>query len=395
MDLGCYVLSAARHFGRWIGARAGVAGRRGPGSGHPRWTAPSGRAGYAGGGPERPSGLGHGRLLTEHGVDGARDRGDGGLAVFAVPHLDPRLLVTDASGATREEIPEAETSYTHQLAALADPLDGGEPFLVDVDDAVANVELVDTVYRRIGLVSAARLRHASLCACPYIMTSGVSNFAVALRHEPHRASHVDVDRSSPVPLYHQLAEQLSAVIADETLRPGDPFENELALSERLQLSRPTVRRAIQELVDQGLLVRRRGLGTTVANRKVHRRIELSEPLRRPRSVTAASRGPTYSTFETVTDERAATALDLDPAIELLHVVRVRRASEEPLALLHNWLPPTSSRDLTREELESNGLYAALRDRGIKPVVAQQTIGARMPDAVERRRSRSRAAASRC
>ena len=194
---------------------------------------------------------------------------------------------------------------------------------------------------------------------------------------------VDLDRSSPVPLYHQLAEQLTAAITDERLRPGDPFENELALSERLQLSRPTVRRAIQELVDQGLLVRRRGLGTTVANRKVHRRIELSSLYddlardgRKPRTDVL--------TFETVTDERAATALDLDPAIELLHVVRVRRASEEPLALLHNWLPPTSSRDLTRGELESNGLYAALRDRGIKPVVAQQTIGARMPDAVERK-----------
>ena len=53
------------------------------------------------------------------------------------------------------------------------------------------------------------------------------------------------------------------------------------------------------------------------------------------------------------------------------------AGDNPLALMHNWLPPAYS-DLTREELEVNGLYAALRDRGVKPVVAQQTIGARMP-----------------
>ena len=86
---------------------------------------------------------------------------------------------------------------------------------------------------------------------------------------------IEIDRSSPVPLYHQLAEQLSASIASGVLQPGDPFENEVAVAERLQLSRPTVRRAIQELVDQGMLVRRRGLGTRVANRKVHRKIELS------------------------------------------------------------------------------------------------------------------------
>ena len=59
------------------------------------------------------------------------------------------------------------------------------------------------------------------------------------------------------------------------------------------------------------------------------------------------------------------------------------AGDNPLALMHNWLPPAYS-DLTREELEVNGLYAALRERGVKPVVAQQTIGARMPTTAERR-----------
>ena len=63
---------------------------------------------------------------------------------------------------------------------------------------------------------------------------------------------VIIDRSSPVPLYHQLAEQLTAVIEDGTLKPGDAFENELALADRLDLSRPTVRRAIAELVGRGL-----------------------------------------------------------------------------------------------------------------------------------------------
>jgi DNA-binding FadR family transcriptional regulator len=67
--------------------------------------------------------------------------------------------------------------------------------------------------------------------------------------------HVTIDRASPVPLYHQLAEQLTRSITEGQLQPGDPFENEVAVAERLQLSRPTVRRAIQELVDQGLLVR--------------------------------------------------------------------------------------------------------------------------------------------
>src|SRR3954453_20311610 len=86
---------------------------------------------------------------------------------------------------------------------------------------------------------------------------------------------VMIDRQSPVPLYHQLAEQLSDAITKGQLQPGDPFENEIAVAERLQVSRPTVRRAFQELVDQGLRGRGRGRGPTVANSKVHRKFDLT------------------------------------------------------------------------------------------------------------------------
>ncbi len=193
---------------------------------------------------------------------------------------------------------------------------------------------------------------------------------------------VTIDRLSPVPLYHQLAEQLSHAITVGELQPGDPFENEIAVAERLQVSRPTVRRAIQELVDQGLLVRRRGLGTTVANSKVHRKFELTslyDDLLRDRREPRT----TVLKHEIGTNERAASALDLPADTPLLSLTRVRYAGETPLALMRNWLPPALS-DLTREDLESQGLYAALRDRGVKPVVAQQSIGARMPTSLERR-----------
>ncbi len=193
---------------------------------------------------------------------------------------------------------------------------------------------------------------------------------------------VTIDRASPVPLYHQLAEQLSRSINEGQLKPGDPFENEVAVAERLQLSRPTVRRAIQELVDQGMLVRRRGLGTTVANRKVHRKLELTSLYddlqrdgRKPKTIVLS--------LERETDEQAASGLDLPPDSEMLHVVRVRLAGDLPLALMHNWIPEPHN-DISREELETGGLYAALRARGVRPVVAQQSIGARMPKAAERK-----------
>jgi len=198
---------------------------------------------------------------------------------------------------------------------------------------------------------------------------------------------IRIDRGSPVPLYHQLAEQLSAAVNDGRLQPGDAFENEVALTERLSLSRPTVRRAIQEMVDQGLLVRRRGLGTTVANRKVHRKVALSSLFddleregRAPRTVLLE--------HDIVTDDRIASDLDLPLDTPFLAIVRVRMAGDSPLAVMRNWLPPAYG-DIPREELEETGLYAALRARGVHAVVAHQSIAARMPTPAERKHLRIR------
>jgi len=186
---------------------------------------------------------------------------------------------------------------------------------------------------------------------------------------------VRIERASPVPLYHQLAEQLTAAITDGTLSPGDAFENEVALAARLSLSRPTVRRAIAELVGQGLLVRRRVIGTTVANQVVHRRAELTSLYE---DLARKGRAPSTQVLSLqtgVTDERAATALGLDPSTPLLAMVRLRYADDAPLAVLRNWLPPAFS-DLTVEQMQIDGLYAVLRQRGVRPAVARQSFGAR-------------------
>ncbi len=192
-----------------------------------------------------------------------------------------------------------------------------------------------------------------------------------------------IDRTSPVPLYHQLAEQLTAAVEDGRLQPGDPFENELALAGRLELSRPTVRRAIAELVGRGLLVRRRGVGTTVASQVIHRRDELTslydDMVRRgqkPRTDVLA--------FERdVVDATAAASLGLPEDTPLLSVERLRRVGDTPTALMHNWLPLQYA-DFTEKDLSRESLYALLRERGVRPVIAHQTIGARRPTPRERK-----------
>jgi DNA-binding GntR family transcriptional regulator len=194
---------------------------------------------------------------------------------------------------------------------------------------------------------------------------------------------VTIDRTSPVPLYHQLSQQLAAAIDDGVLKPGDPFENELSLAERLDLSRPTVRRAIVELVTRGLLVRRRGIGTTVAQEAIHRRNELTslyddlrETGRRPVTVVLE--------FEpAITDHRAAAIFGLPSDTPLVHLQRLRSVEEGPIAILHNWLPPQYA-DLDPEALATGSLYGLLRARGVVPAVGHQSIGARPAEPVERK-----------
>jgi hypothetical protein len=67
-----------------------------------------------------------------------------------VPHLDNRLVVT-RNGQTSEEVLGDQTSYTYQLARLADDLHSGQPFPAGIDGSVANAELIDDCHRGAGL----------------------------------------------------------------------------------------------------------------------------------------------------------------------------------------------------------------------------------------------------
>lgn len=188
---------------------------------------------------------------------------------------------------------------------------------------------------------------------------------------------VQIDRNSPVPLYHQVAEQLAEAIDTGVLKPGDAFENELSMAERLNLSRPTVRRAIIELVSRGLLVRRRGIGTTVANEVVHRRYglpSLYDDLKRE------GQNPHTSVLQFSTDyhdDRIADLLGLPEGTPMVYVERLRTVDEGPVAVLRNWLSPEWS-DLETEELATYGLYTLIRARNIVPAVGYQHIAARHP-----------------
>lgn len=190
-----------------------------------------------------------------------------------------------------------------------------------------------------------------------------------------------VDRGSPVPLYFQLAQQLESAIERGRLAPGSLLGNEIELAGRLGLSRPTVRQAIQSLVDKGLLVRRRGIGTQVVHSQVKRPLELSSLYD---DLEAAGQRPATRLLRYATEEATAgvaAALGLPEGAEVRRVERLRLTHDEPMAYLCNHLPAGL---LAAEpaELESTGLYRLMRGSGVTLHSARQSVGARAATAGE-------------
>ena len=192
---------------------------------------------------------------------------------------------------------------------------------------------------------------------------------------------LDLNRSGPIPLYYQIANRLERVILDGTLPAGSRLENELALGARLGLSRPTIRRAIQSLVDKGLLVRRRGIGTQVVHGRVTRTVELTslyEDLSRngQKPETDLLLGEIIAA-----DDEVADVLGIAVGSPVVHTKRLRKADGVALAILENFLPADFI-DLDLSALAEHGLYQLLRARGVTMRVAKQTIGARAATANE-------------
>ena len=159
---------------------------------------------------------------------------------------------------------------------------------------------------------------------------------------------ITIDRTSPVPLYFQLAQHFETAIRSGDLKVGSRLENELELVETLGLSRPTVRAAFLYLANKGLVVRKRGLGTVVANERIDRSVKLTSLYD---DLAATGRTPSTKVVKAevgrVADE-VTQALQLPERALVLSLERIRLADEEPVAFMHNYLPgrpdPAGRRD---------------------------------------------------
>jgi DNA-binding GntR family transcriptional regulator len=192
---------------------------------------------------------------------------------------------------------------------------------------------------------------------------------------------MDLDRSGPISLYYQVAQKIEQAILDGRLAAGSRLENEVALADRLGISRPTVRRAIQDLVDKGLLVRRRGIGTQVVHGQVTRGVELTS-LYEDLSQSGQKPSTKVLNYEHIkVDAKISEKLNVEIGSMALYLKRVRFSDNVAVSIMENWLP-TDFLDITEADLNKHGLYQMLRARGVNIRVAKQRIGARKAGTIE-------------
>lgn len=183
------------------------------------------------------------------------------------------------------------------------------------------------------------------------------------------------DDSGAGPLYLQLQRRIAEAIASGRLTPGDSLPAERDMAAMTGLSRVTVRKAVQALVESGHLVQRRGSGTFIAHR-VHR---LEQALSQLTSFTEdmQRRGRTVDSLwlaravQSPTPEEVM-ALGLGAEDRVARLARVRRSDGVPLAIERASLPTAFLPD---PEVVDSSLYRVLDARGLRPVRAVQRISA--------------------
>jgi GntR family transcriptional regulator len=204
-----------------------------------------------------------------------------------------------------------------------------------------------------------------------------------------RALELDELRPDPgatSPLYLQLVERLAAAIAGGRLKDGAALPAERALSERLRVSRTTVRKALEELARRGLVTPRHGSGNFVAAAA-----RLEQPLARlsgfSEDMRARGREPGFVWLErgvTAPSPEEVIALGLTSGERVARLVRVRLADGEPLAVERAAI---AARHLPDPAAVESSLYTALRARGLEPVRALQHLRAAAAGAADAARLR--------
>lgn len=192
------------------------------------------------------------------------------------------------------------------------------------------------------------------------------------------------------PLYQQIKVLILDSLSEGEWRPGQIIPSELELAARYGVSQGTVRKAVDELAAEHLLVRRQGRGTFVAThteRQTRYRFLRLRSDQTPQAIEESTQRDFISCQMLPADARVAAALEQEPGDPVLHTRRLLRFAGEPAILEDLWLPPSRFNGLTADRLQDydGSMYALYEaEFSVHMVRAEEKIRAVLPGPEEAR-----------
>ncbi|SEN05147.1 transcriptional regulator, GntR family [Sphingomonas gellani] len=182
-----------------------------------------------------------------------------------------------------------------------------------------------------------------------------------------------LQKEQATPLYLQLQKVLREAIAGELVKSDEAIPTERDLAEHFDVSRITVRKALEGLVSEGLLSRRRGAGTFVVGGRVEKSFSKLSSFSEDMQLRGRTPSSTWvsRTAGAVTPEEAL-SLGLSPGSQVYRFHRIRYADGISMALEYSTVPGFC---LTSETVVQESLYEALGQAGFRPVRALQRLRA--------------------
>jgi len=185
---------------------------------------------------------------------------------------------------------------------------------------------------------------------------------------------LQVDKNSPIPLHVQLKNMVKVLVENGSYKPGDKFYSEGELAKICGVSRMTVRKAMDELSREGLILRIPGKGTFVGRKK------LVEKLTELVGFTQDMESKGYVPSSRVIEKRVISPpkkirilLQLESGEKVLFLKRIRYASGEAVALQVAYVQLKFFPGIEKLDLEKESLYAVFKRFGRPPVWARQDM----------------------
>ena len=191
-----------------------------------------------------------------------------------------------------------------------------------------------------------------------------------------------LDRKSALPLWAQLVDELQRRLAAGEY--SSAFPSELELASEYQVSRHTVREALRRLRESGMLESSRGRSTRVGRGQIEQSLGALYSLFSEVEARGMVQRSEVLELDEELDPDIAAKLWLPADTPLLHLVRLRMADDEPLALDRTWLPSHLTTGLREADLSHTGLYDELAARcGIRLTGGREVLSADVPSRADR------------